>query len=104
MRAKELRPGGQLIATAGGSNNEAGCVALRKTFDVINTCWHKFLSDGRITKEEYESTCFPLYFSDLQESLALVNKELSNQFEVVQSTGGAGSVSKVGSEHSDTPL
>lgn len=104
MRAKELRPGGHLIATAGGSNNKAGSIAIRKSFDVINTSWLKFLSDGRITKEEYQSTCFPLYFSNLEECLALVSKELSNQFEVLQSTGGAGSVSKVGSEHSSTSL
>lgn len=98
MRAKELRPGGHLIATAIGSKDEASSVAIRQIFDVAKTCWHRIYSDGYMTEDEYNATCFPLYFFDLQECLALVNKELSNQFEVVQEMAGAGSVSKTGNQ------
>ena len=100
MRAKELRFGGHLIATAIGSSDKASCDAIRQIFDIAKTCWHRIHSDGCITEDEYNSTCFPLYFFDLADCLTLVKKELSNQFEVVQEMAGAGSVSKVGSQSS----
>ena len=97
MRAKELKPGGHLIATAIGSGNDVLYEAIRKIFDLANTCWNQTRSEGHITSSEHAATHFPLYFFDLKACLALINEELSEEYEVVQSSSG--SASKVSSKH-----
>ncbi|KAK9824746.1 hypothetical protein WJX74_004181 [Apatococcus lobatus] len=91
MRAKELKPGGHLIATAIGSCDDATYKAIRQIFDLASKSWDKTLAEGHITSSEHASTQFPLYLSDLKECLELVNKELSSEYEVIHSTGGSAS-------------
>ncbi|KAK9825756.1 hypothetical protein WJX74_004712 [Apatococcus lobatus] len=91
MRAKELKSGGHLIATAIGTSDEASYQSVRQIFDISYKCWSQLHSDGLITQMEYARACFPLYLFDLADALKLIQQELAGTFEVVNSSAGAGS-------------
>jgi cyclopropane-fatty-acyl-phospholipid synthase len=67
-RAQELVPGGKLLLSSPGDNNEAR--VIDGPADVLNDACRDLVAVGRLQREEYERVTIPCYFRRVEELLA----------------------------------
>ena len=90
-RAKELKPGGHLVVTAIGAQNEASAGPLQQGHDLANSSWSQLVSEGHLTQQEFSCTCFPVYLWMLDACIEVINQELGDSFEILDSSSGKAS-------------
>ncbi|KAK9824803.1 hypothetical protein WJX74_010112 [Apatococcus lobatus] len=91
LRAKELKPGGHLVVTAIGTQDEASAGSLQQGYDIATAAWSRLVADGRITQQEFASTCFPTYFWMLDACIEVIREEMLDTFDILRSSSGRAS-------------
>ena len=89
LRARELKPGGHLIFTAIGAQNEASAGALRQAHDIASSSWFQLVSQGHITQEECTRPCFPIHFWMLEACVEVIEQRMAKDFSVLHSSSGS---------------
>ena len=91
LRAKDLKPGGQLVVTAIEPQNEASAGPLQQGYALANSSWSQLASQGHTTQQEFSRTCFPVYVWRLDACIEVINQELGDSFEIPDGLSGTAS-------------
>ncbi|KAA8497474.1 N-methyl-L-tryptophan oxidase [Porphyridium purpureum] len=72
-RAKELRPGGQMVIATLAQDPAGHCLGFngksgfKCMYEEMNSCWSEMKQSGRISQHEYEAATFPNYYRSTEE-------------------------------------